>query len=107
MLDTMANMDINDFREHVQAIPRLKVFLQNGRVKRWPRKAALRNQLLDIVIACLGETQIWNEAEITRTLSEIASDPATLRRTLVDTKRLVRSPDGSIYRLPPSDGAMR
>ena len=92
-------MDTALFEERVKEIPRLRSCLSGGRVERWPRKQALRDMLFDIVIDCMQEGPTWTEREITQELAAITVDPVTLRRALIDEERLVRSPDGSQYRL--------
>ena len=95
----MRSMDTALFEERVKEIPRLRSCLSGGRVERWPRKQALRDMLFDIVIDCMHEGPTWTEREITQELAAITEDPVTLRRALIDEERLLRSPDGSQYRL--------
>jgi len=95
----MRAMDTALFEERVKEIPRLRSCLSGGRVERWPRKRALRDMLFDIVIDCMHEGSTWTEREITQELAAITEDPVTLRRALIDERRLLRSPDGSQYRL--------
>ena len=92
-------MDTALFEARVKEIPRLRSCLCGGRVERWPRKQALRDMLFDIVIDCMHEGPTWTEREITQELAAITADPVTVRRALIDEERLVRSPDGSQYRL--------
>ena len=95
----MRPMDTALFEERVKEIPRLRSCLSGSRVERWPRKQALRDMLFDIVIDCMHEGPTWTEREITQELAAITADPVTLRRALIDERRLLRSPDGSQYRL--------
>lgn len=83
----------------VESTPRLRSCVPGGRIVQFPREQDLRALLLDLVVACLSPSSTWSESALTDELAEVSDDPVSLRRELVDTQRLEREPDGSLYQL--------
>ncbi|MDN3482931.1 DUF2087 domain-containing protein [Arthrobacter sp. APC 3897] len=90
-------------------------FLVNGKISSYPRKQADRLELLHYVAghvfesapAAPGEVPTLTEREITGRLDSYSTDPAAVRRYLVDEGIVARSTDGSRYWLTaprPADG---
>ena len=90
-------------------------FLVNGKISTYPRRQADRLELLhyiaghvfETVPAPSGEMPVLNERGITERLAEYSSDPAAVRRYLVDEGIVMRNPEGSRYWLAsprPADG---
>jgi hypothetical protein len=76
-------------------------WMVDGRIAVYPRRTADRRALLEHVVAeAVGRDEGLSEPELNDRLRAFTDDPATLRRYLVDHSLLVRSPDGSVYRLP-------
>jgi len=66
-----------------------------------PRKADDRRALLSLIVErVLSPGESIDEKELGRRLAPFGSDPATLRRYLVDAGYLVRTSAGTAYRLP-------
>ena len=90
-------------------------FLVNGKISSYPRRQADRLELLHYVAghvfesvpAAPGEVPVLTEREITGRLGSYSTDPAAVRRYLVDEGIVARSTDGSRYWLTaprPADG---
>lgn len=90
-------------------------FLVNGKISAYPRRSADRLELLhyvaghvfETVPAPPGEAPVLTEREITGRLGSYSTDPAAVRRYLVDEGIVARSTDGSRYWLTsprPADG---
>ncbi|MDM4762747.1 DUF2087 domain-containing protein [Galbitalea sp. SE-J8] len=74
-------------------------WLRDGRIEQYPTRVVERDELLAHVAGRLPARDL-SEGELTTALGVVADDPVTLRRYLVDAEYLVRSPDGSVYRVP-------
>lgn len=74
-------------------------WVQDGRIVQWPAKPDDREELLRWAVSTLPDGE-HEEKPLTEALSQVTDDPVTLRRYLVDAEYLVRSPDGSVYRVP-------
>ena len=73
-------------------------FYVAGRIATWPRKWADRELLLDDVAQkVLVDGERIDEATLMARLGDLADDPVSLRRALVDTGRADRERDGSAY----------
>ena len=72
-------------------------FIRDGRIEQYPAKPILRTELLDWAAAKLPKRQRMTERELGDRLSLIVDDIATLRRYLVDSGNLTRTPDGAVY----------
>ena len=74
-------------------------FLENGRVTRWPSKAADKDGLIRwIMDQCLATDERVEERELNDRIERFSDDPALIRRHCVDTGYITRAPDGSEYR---------
>jgi hypothetical protein len=77
-------------------------FFTEGRLTVFPSRAADREAVLShIADRLIARDETVTEAEVTNDLAAIVDDPVTMRRRLVDAGLLVRSRDGSAYRLAP------
>lgn len=74
-------------------------WLRDGRIEQFPAHPTDRDALLAHVATRLPEGE-HSERTITEALGGLTDDPVTLRRYLVDSHYLVRSPDGHVYRVP-------
>lgn len=90
-------------------------FLVNGKISSYPRRQADRLELLHYVAGHVfesvpappGEVPVLTEREITGRLGGYSTDPAAVRRYLVDEGIVLRNPEGSRYWLAsprPADG---
>lgn len=80
--------------------------------RRFPRKRRDRQILTRSILMQLDSARLYDEGEINEALRHwkravapaIETDHVTIRRLLVDTGHLERSPDGSVYRVgfPPA-----
>ncbi|WP_016997580.1 DUF2087 domain-containing protein [Kocuria atrinae] len=74
-------------------------FLENGRVARWPSKAADKDGLIRwIMDQCLAADEHIGERELNERIEMFSDDPALIRRHCVDAGHLTRTQDGSEYR---------
>lgn len=90
---------------HRPAASGLDRFLRDGRIAAWPKRPADRAELLDWAAGrAVAADETVDERRVTERLAEVADDPATLRRDLVDAGLLERKPDGSGYRLARDPG---
>jgi hypothetical protein len=71
--------------------PQLRVFIDGGRIETMPARQARRRQLLDIIAQAFEPGVRYPEQRVSRFLSAIHPDHATLRRYLVDEQFLSRS----------------
>jgi hypothetical protein len=74
-------------------------WVRDGRIVQWPARADDREELLRWAASTLPDGE-HEEKPLTEALAQVTDDPVTLRRYLVDAEYLVRSPDGSVYRVP-------
>jgi len=80
---------------------RLDRWLDDGRIRVYPRREADRRALLEHVVASsIAADEGLDERQLNERLRAFTDDPATLRRYLVDHRLLVRSPDGRVYYVP-------
>ncbi|WBU37054.1 DUF2087 domain-containing protein [Homoserinibacter sp. YIM 151385] len=80
--------------------PRLRTVAPDGIVERLPVDAALRRELTERIAAVLPRFERASEDELMTMLAPITTDPALVRRELVDQGLLERSADGAEYRRP-------
>ena len=81
-------------------------FLTGGRLTVLPRRASDRELLFEwLASEALAGEEVLDEKEFTARLAGLADDPVALRRHLVDFGAVVRSPDGSNYRLAADEQA--
>lgn len=74
-------------------------FLENGRVARWPSKAADKDGLIRwIMDQCLATDERVEERELNDRIEKFSDDPALIRRHCVDIGYIMRAPDGTDYR---------
>ncbi|GAB3917192.1 hypothetical protein GCM10011575_32350 [Microlunatus endophyticus] len=80
--------------------PRLRSFVQWGRITRMPTERALIDELYAMLgqLFSTGETMI--ESEVNARLATVHDDPAEARRALVDRGLLARAPGSGIYVRP-------
>lgn len=75
-------------------------FLAGGVLRGLPRRASDRDEVFGWIAGrVLTAGEVVDEKELTQRLSRLADDPVALRRYLVDSGFLTRSPDGRQYRL--------
>lgn len=73
-------------------------FFTDGRLSTYPSRAADRREVLaHIATRLVNPDEVVTEAEVTERLAEIADDPVSIRRSLVDAGMLSRNLDGSEY----------
>lgn len=74
---------------------------KQGRVTLWPAKPAAREEVLDYLASKFEPGQVYREKEVGAILDEwhLWNDRALMRRELVDARRLIRTADGSEYRV--------
>lgn len=78
---------------------RLGRWLEQGRIRVYPRRPADRLALLTYVVErLLDDEERLAEPALNERMQRFTDDPATLRRYLVDHRLLARSDDGSDYR---------
>ncbi|MFF7156856.1 DUF2087 domain-containing protein [Streptomyces sp. NPDC008139] len=82
----------------------LGALFSRGRLVTIPRRAARRDQLLDHLAETLfAPGRAYGEAEVNEALRTVHDDCAALRRYLVESGRLTRTPDGRTYRRAGQD----
>ena len=82
--------------------PRLRNFVQDGRLSRIPRKPSVAKLLYAAVAAQIPADVVMSETDVNNQLRAMYDDVATLRRALVDEGHLHRSVDGLSYERPHS-----
>lgn len=94
------------FRELLRSAPierptGIARFVREGRIERWPSSPGDRSELLSWAAErALASGEVADEATVTERLGAVFSDPAALRRYLVDSGLLERRRDGSEYARP-------
>jgi hypothetical protein len=71
----------------------------DGKVKRWPKKAAERTAVLEYFAGKFEKGKDYTEMEVNAVIgsSHTFSDNSGLRRELITAKMLNRTPDGKRY----------
>lgn len=72
---------------------------ENGRVKQWPSKMIMKNEVLEYVLTKFDNDVHYTEAQVNEILKEwhTFNDYFILRRGLIDAGYLKRHVDGSQY----------
>jgi hypothetical protein len=89
----------------------VRLFDENGRLIRWPKKFTQRMLCLWVLWSRLPARTVMTEREISDWLQErhCFGDHALLRRELVDRRFVTRTPDGRVYtrieQRPPTEAA--
>jgi len=81
---------------------RLENFLdEEGRLNKFPVKRSMQQEALRYLAEKFSKDQVYTEREVNQLLSKwhTFDDPATLRRSLYDSRFLDRDPYGREYRL--------
>ncbi len=81
-------------------------FTPDGRLKRLPAQRAKREKVLLRLVQSVEPHRTYKERELNVVLRAFHDDVAALRRELVATKLLVRTPDGVYKRTGPRDAAI-
>lgn len=106
----MADLDPAPVLEALAGDPRLRVFLDGGRIETMPAKRSRRLLLLDAIAQAFEPGVRYPERRVSLFLGALHSDYAALRRYLVDEDFLSRA-NGEYWRSggtvpPPADGAV-
>jgi len=76
----------------------LRAFVRDGRITAYPKKPERRRLLLEQVAGEFEPGRYYPESEVNLVLKAIADDHAALRRYLVESELLSRTPDGVYWR---------
>lgn len=101
----MADLDPEPVLEAVSRDPRLRVFIDHGRIGTLPARQSRRRLMLDAIAQAFEPGVRYSERRVSMFLRAIHHDFAALRRYLVDEQFLARS-GGEYWRsggtVPPS-----
>jgi hypothetical protein len=76
----------------------LRRYVRGGRISAMPARREPRLQLLDYVAQAFEPGRRYSELAVNEILKSVYDDHATLRRYLVDSELLSRTPDGTYWR---------
>lgn len=83
-------------------IPEINFYLKDGKIKVFPSKRKKVTLVLDYLINKFEKSKEYSEKEINNIINDNHSfnNPLLLRRELIDSRYLLRTPDGRVYWRP-------